>query len=612
MKRILALTLVLVSALTLLAACGGGTGGTGANGTWGKGEFAIYPAFVEMPSGSSVYPDWSAAKSAELVWLSSDPAVASVGADGLITGVSEGLATITAALAKKPQVTASCGVYVKPFNDGEVAVNEILIWEDSLPSDYYMAVMYGVTPPAGATAPNTKAGENLPIALPLSEYAEAATAKSAAAAKKTPPKKVKVNRKDIKKGLKNNITWKILLSDTYIDTHPLFFENDGQISTWKYSINVSKRGGSTPEGSYTGTISYERFENFDAHFAKWPDHSWCDNPNCSMMYREYRGQGEWGTWRGGATGGRSLQGDDLLEWETYREWYYTGYYVNSRRGNDRDPAFTIKQSDVRRRPTALPLDLYDNDDLPPALARLWFTFEASYICYSRSTQNEPTNLGNNWGRSDTHEWSARFVYKVLDNGMVLVDCDGRKNLRGTLTRSIESKNQAYTTPQGLTDIKNDLNKKENEPPPTEPPMTAAPATTKKPDPPKGYVDPPSTNLPSIETDKWPAAYLPPGLPEYPGGTLEVTAAPGNVIMNIYNTSSAELEAYMALLESDGWEVWDYKGLQEGDLVMGTKGLWWFQSQFDTVTYRENPRDYDSALSVLEYASLQFMYEEWGM
>ena len=131
----------------------------------------------------------------------------------------------------------------------------------------------------------------------------------------------------------------------------------------------------------------------------------------------------------------------------------------------------------------------------------------------------------------------------------------------------------------------------------QPEETPPPATEPEPPPPKeqedsAYYAEPDRNMPEISNgSKWPAAYLPPGTPVYPDGDLDVDVRPCDVMMWIYNSSRDSLLKYLESLEKAGWSV-------EGEpeyLVMGGKGLWWFQCQIDGST-----------------VLIEFMYDEWGM
>jgi len=128
--------------------------------------------------------------------------------------------------------------------------------------------------------------------------------------------------------------------------------------------------------------------------------------------------------------------------------------------------------------------------------------------------------------------------------------------------------------------------------------TPPPTNDSEPLPPTAHDDQayhaePDINMPGISTDKWPAAYLPPGTPQYPEGVFEIEAYPGNVTITIYNSTVESLIKYLETLKNAGWRV-DY-GVPEV-LIMGGKGMWWFQCAC-----------YDGST-----VYFQFMYDEWGM
>lgn len=75
-----------------------------------KGETLLLTAIVE--------PDYTENKT--VVWASSDPSVASVDENGLVTALADGTAIITATTTDGSDLTASCTVTVKTVNPGNV------------------------------------------------------------------------------------------------------------------------------------------------------------------------------------------------------------------------------------------------------------------------------------------------------------------------------------------------------------------------------------------------------------------------------------------------------------------------------------------------------------
>ena len=99
------------------------------------------------------------------------------------------------------------------------------------------------------------------------------------------------------------------------------------------------------------------------------------------------------------------------------------------------------------------------------------------------------------------------------------------------------------------------------PPPTIPPAESDPA----------YYAEPDMSMPFIETEEWPTAYLPPGLPVYPGSDIKTAGSPRYIHVEIKNSSTASFSKYIEALENAGW-VFDENSSSE-IFVMGSKGLW---------------------------------------
>ena len=111
MKRILSVLLIAAMLLSL-AACGGGTSEQAASPA--KEETAsvsLSPAEGILLEGETLQLSAEGSGSG-FVWTSSDPAVASVSEDGLVTAVSAGEATITVSLSGNEAATASAAIQV--------------------------------------------------------------------------------------------------------------------------------------------------------------------------------------------------------------------------------------------------------------------------------------------------------------------------------------------------------------------------------------------------------------------------------------------------------------------------------------------------------------------
>lgn len=121
---------------------------------------------------------------------------------------------------------------------------------------------------------------------------------------------------------------------------------------------------------------------------------------------------------------------------------------------------------------------------------------------------------------------------------------------------------------------------------------AKPEPTTQQDP--AFYDEPDRNMPNISDDnKWPAAYLPQGMPVYPEGDFEIDfASPGNVLIEISNSSMEAFANYLDTLKNAGWDVEKHRTPES--LIMGFRGMWWFQCGF-----------YDGIVVI------QISYDDWN-
>ena len=260
----------------------GGDTPTGENAVWGNGELELYPAYASVPEGYAVYLDWNTSKpKQEIEWRSSDTAVASVDADGLIIALSEGNAVITASLKSKPDVKAYCGLYIVPYTEieGKDLENNIIIWEE-MPSCY----MWTETPDGpeiilkdGKSGMNWDAGIEIPMdedtgaikqlstsastgditLLPAANFSGGVTPLTA----KNPRRKVIIVKEGVRKSLKIGYDWSIKIDG---ETTGRFDGYGGWFCDHRivFSMQAVKKGGTTPIGAYLGK-AFLRDDEYD-------------------------------------------------------------------------------------------------------------------------------------------------------------------------------------------------------------------------------------------------------------------------------------------------------------------------------------------------------------
>jgi len=542
--------IVVLIATNVFGLFGKGQPANGGGGDWGKGALELYPAYAELPSGSSVYLDWSTNK--ELVWSSSFPEVATVDADGLITAIAEGETYITASLKSDPKVTASCGIAVVLYDESGYSANDILIWEDAPPSDFYKYVRYGIDVPESAGEYEGEAGYNIPIILPLDgdgEIAEQVAYNGAGVnvmpltytgggnmqpLKNSAPKGKKIKRNDIKKKLKQDVVWTIAVLQTIkVRSDVRDSESDG---TRKLGMLVWKKGGDSPVGKYKGWAQYEGFDTYARHYAKYPDHSKCKM--CGQAWYEYWGGNE--THHTGCPGPGGSSPDGMIvmdEWSLSKTTTWFGEYTNKKLGGalleirelDKSPPLT------RPKPNEGPDDDFDpvgagsGKTLPAKVYPYeWFSISVDLTRSGTKFYDVPTNLGDNWGKTENDEVAGRLHIKIYTDNTVVVN----SQYHGTIARALEYRNV---------------------PPPPEPDDDFGPVGAHKdnaPDTPP--IDAPNYGLPSFSGDEWPTAYLPKDMPKYTDGSISASGESGDVYILIKGTSNAAAKQYFEKLKSAGW------------------------------------------------------------
>ncbi|MCL2160076.1 MAG: Ig-like domain-containing protein, partial [Oscillospiraceae bacterium] len=320
--------LAVILLVVLIATNVFGLFGSGGGQLWDGGDLELYPAYLSVPNGHSIYLDWNTAKSNQgIEWRSSDETVATVDTNGLVTTVGGGEAVITAALIGKPEVTAKCGIYVAESSVHDNAPGEIIIWENGPPSIYYRMGVIGLESMSldVELVVGYEPGENIPICLSMdnedllgdetlangvASKARGASMKFLSTSRSSPKRPLRISKKKIRPKIIENNTWTILVkgdhlyySGSHKDTSVLKGGPNGIKNNIyaTFELSVSKRGGSSPVGSYGGTLEYTLDYDFSPHFAEHPDHSLCDY--CWRGYKDlYTGEEYTGHYPGQPSG----------------------------------------------------------------------------------------------------------------------------------------------------------------------------------------------------------------------------------------------------------------------------------------------------------------------
>jgi hypothetical protein len=192
-------------------------------------SISIYPAYVEMPPGASVFIDCETADGGEVEWSSSDTSVASVDADGEITALGAGEAVITARLKNRPSSVASCGLKVMAFDGEEAVPDNVTFWEHKPDS--------------------ANLEENMPISLNLEDIPADFTVSAARApASQGKSRRIRIERENVRrKTEKKEYVWEISVYDRCSGVSRQ--AHDLEIH-YLLILNATKRGGDTPAGVY--------------------------------------------------------------------------------------------------------------------------------------------------------------------------------------------------------------------------------------------------------------------------------------------------------------------------------------------------------------------------
>jgi len=205
---------------------------------------ALYPGYADLPVGFTVCLDCQLKdKNQPVEWSSSNPAAASVDADGKITGVAPGEAVITATLKNDPTATATCGVYVE-----DTERKTVIAWEQEpqiKPQDMKnksqeelqnMLKDDGNTDTTENSNTLTEANSEYPLEIDPGEGITEIT----------------FNESEMKKILEKEIVWGVVIYD-HKDT---LSEQEPPI---KYATTLmlaaQKKGGNTPFGQYDRVLA---------------------------------------------------------------------------------------------------------------------------------------------------------------------------------------------------------------------------------------------------------------------------------------------------------------------------------------------------------------------
>jgi len=236
-----------------------------------------------MPTDLAVYPDVETGQDVD--WSSSDTSVATIDADGKITGLTDGEVVITATVKGKPSVTASCGVQVDeaapPVTDAAAAdatttgddTESILIWEDA-PPEAAPAGWDEQTTSTPSVAPNAvRPGTVQPEFIPATS-AEGYNIENLAASSGNPnapirlpaskgSKVVKPKRDEVDGLLKSGFVWRIYFA-SHITTTGFDTENSDTYGMSLFLVgNAIKTGGNDVTGNFEPTTSTKFYMYLD-------------------------------------------------------------------------------------------------------------------------------------------------------------------------------------------------------------------------------------------------------------------------------------------------------------------------------------------------------------
>ncbi|MCL2157855.1 MAG: Ig-like domain-containing protein [Oscillospiraceae bacterium] len=416
---------------------------------WGGGELELYPAYIAVPDGYSLYIDWNTSTpNQEIEWRSSDPSVATVDADGLVTAVSFGEAVIIASPKGNPEVSAKCGIFVKEYIEDEDAQNEMLIWEDAPPSLYYRAGVIGIELMSIEVEPvlEQEPGENIPLCLsPEAEIITEASIPSAgqnasvtllAAGRRPKPKIIWIKKSKLKNKLKDNVIWMIFVegkSEEVVVGWHITYETL-YITYETFSMSATKNGGDSPVGTYYGGAQYYRYNDYAPHYAKYPDHKECYFW-CSRRVKDPILGDEW-------TGVPTSELDTPIEWLIDERMSWEGHYT----GKDNSGAFFkitqfdmetdhayAQREDKKIRDFETPADFIKWFNENYVAPELWFNANVEVKENYVHEVYQPTNLGNNWGKIDSEVINSELSIKIYTDNTVKVR---RQGFTGTLAKQI--------------------------------------------------------------------------------------------------------------------------------------------------------------------------------
>jgi hypothetical protein len=421
---------------------------------WSGGELELYPAYIALPSGFSVYLDWNTrAPLQEIEWQSNNSNIATVDSNGFITAVSVGETIITAALKDKPDVWANCGVYVKPFSEGDDEKNAMLLWEDAPPSLSYRIETIGEQNLCLVVEAylGFERGENIPVSIyPDDEIATPASAANtwqslltqfvptSGGSRAKVVRNYKISKQKTRRKVIDFAKWTIIVDDKRTEVWGSA-ENGFNTAIFTHNMRATKSGGKSPAGVWHGTAKDSKHIDYTEHYKVWrADHSGC--------WKCYRKCTE-------GTGVAKYMGDPI-EWMTFEDEKFKGEYF----GLDKSEAlFKITKTDeqvvkkiVRPEPPkntpGKSKEEYQSELIKHAIAmikyhkenkpQIWYRVDAKVYWQCEYNAERRTNLGGDWSETRIENEYGELSIKIYNDNTVKVH-DKYREYSGVITKSFK-------------------------------------------------------------------------------------------------------------------------------------------------------------------------------